>query len=179
MNLTDEQIKYMLELKESILQEIEKHQEETRRLEKNLDIFDSILKQSSFTKASSLPKSEPAVDTEEDAVPITRDGQGGVIASARVTPEQISITLHESLEIGEDIPPFKSFFLDRIIADMRKKDAADAAGTQNIAAIECIINKNGQNIRDIIIKNYRRKERVGEIIDSARWSLNKMLDNTR
>lgn len=171
MALSDEQIKYVLELKEKTLQRIERYQGEIESLEKQLEIFDSMVKQSSFSKASSLSKSEPVEDAE--SVPITRVGQGGVIANARVTPEQVSVTLHKSLEIGEDMPPFKSFFLDRIIGDMRRKDGAV---TDN-APIECVVNKSGPNIREIIVRNYRHKERVKEIISSMGWSLNKMLDN--
>ena len=55
---TDEQIQKMLELKESIIDKMAKHQEELDFLEKNLEVLDVILKGSSFTKASSLPRDE-------------------------------------------------------------------------------------------------------------------------
>ena len=64
MQYTDEQIEKMLELKESIVDKMAKHQDELDFLQKNLDILDVVLKGSSFTKASSLPrKSEPIVET--------------------------------------------------------------------------------------------------------------------
>jgi len=44
--------------------------------------------------------------------------------------------------------------------------------------IDYVINKNGSNIREIIIKNYRQKERVKEIINTAAWSLTRMIENT-
>ena len=40
-----------------------------------------------------------------------------------------------------------------------------------------IINKNGTDIREIIIKNYREKQRVTELINTAGWSLTRMLEN--
>jgi len=40
-----------------------------------------------------------------------------------------------------------------------------------------MINKNGDTIREIIIKNYRQKERVNEIINTATWSLARMIEN--
>ena len=54
MQYTDEQIQKMLELKESIIDKMAKHQEELDFLQKNLDILDVVLKGSSFTKALSL-----------------------------------------------------------------------------------------------------------------------------
>jgi glycopeptide antibiotics resistance protein len=44
--------------------------------------------------------------------------------------------------------------------------------------IDCIINNSGSTIREIIIKNYRQKERVDEIINTATWSLTRMIENS-
>jgi hypothetical protein len=44
--------------------------------------------------------------------------------------------------------------------------------------INCIINNNGSALREIIIKNYRQKERVDEIINTATWSLMRMIENS-
>ena len=46
------------------------------------------------------------------------------------------------------------------------------------SVIDCIINKNGSAIREIIIKNYREKDRVDEIINTATWSLTRMMENS-
>ena len=46
------------------------------------------------------------------------------------------------------------------------------------SVINCIINKNGSSIREIIIKNYREKNRVDEIINTATWSLTRMIENS-
>ena len=50
MQYTDEQIQKMLELKESIIDKMTKHQEELDFLDRNLEILDVVLKGSSFTK---------------------------------------------------------------------------------------------------------------------------------
>jgi hypothetical protein len=63
---------------------------------------------------------------------------------------------------------------------MKKKDNVEAENgkIQRESIIDCIINKNGSEIREIIIKNYRQKERINEIINTAAWSLSKMIDNS-
>jgi len=44
--------------------------------------------------------------------------------------------------------------------------------------INCVINDNGSRIREIIIKNYHQEERVDEIINTATWSLTRMIENS-
>ncbi|OLD30255.1 MAG: hypothetical protein AUI62_01730 [Thaumarchaeota archaeon 13_1_40CM_2_39_7] len=47
------------------------------------------------------------------------------------------------------------------------------------SAISCMVNKDGSRIREILIKNYRQKERVNEIINTATWSFSRMIENSR
>ena len=113
-------------------------------------------------------------------VPITKSSDGSVIANAHITPEQVSIVLENDIGINEEIPPFKSFFIERIIGEMKRKDNADVetGKIQKESVIDCVLNKNGTILREIVIKNYRQKERVNEIINTAAWSLSKMIENT-
>ena len=196
MQYTDEQIQKMLELKESIIDKMTKHQDELDFLQKNLDVLDVVLKGSSFTKASSLPRSiksdvekpeeekisvEPK-DKEEkpESIQIKKNKDGEVIANAFVTPEKISIILNEGIGLTDEIPPLRSFFIERIIGEMKKIDSTDVKNgkIEESSVIDCIINKNGPAIREIIIKNYRQKERLDEIINTATWSLTRMLENS-
>ena len=187
MQYTDEQIEKMLELKESIVDKMSKHQEELDFLQKNLDILDVVLKGSSFTKASSLPrKSESSVEAiveKEDTVEsiqIKKNKDGEVIANAFVTPEKISIIMSEGIGLTDEIPPLRSFFIERIIGEMKKTDSVDVKNGKidQSSVIDCVINKNGPAIREIIIKNYKQKERLDEIINTATWSLTRMLENS-
>ena len=187
MDYTDEQIQKMLELKESIIDKMTKHQEELDFLERNLEILDVVLKGSSFTKASSLPRKEkvkPEIKIEKEdnpeSIPIKKNKDGEVIANAFVTPEQISIILNEGIGLTDEIPPLRTFFIDRIIGEMKKIDSEDVKDGKidKNSVIDCIINKNGPSIREIIIKNYRQKERLDEIINTATWSLTRMLENS-
>ncbi len=116
-------MKDIVTLKESLIEQIDKHQEGIEMLEKNITTLDLMLKESSFTKASQLEtrkveiqnKTETTKKPEENSIPIKRGNDGKIIANAYVTPEQVSIVLDDEIEISVDTPPFKSFFLDRII----------------------------------------------------------------
>ena len=179
MEFLEEQMRDILELKEKISQQIEKHKEEIESLEKNLSILNVILKQSSFTKASLL-ETIKTTQKSEPVIPITKTSDGSVIANAYVTPEQVSIIMEEDIGLQPETPPLKSFFVERIIGDMKKKDNAEVESgkIQKESVIDCIINKNGSKMTEIIIKNYRQKERINEIINTASWSLSKMSDNS-
>ena len=191
MKFSEEQVKEIVALREDLMRQVDKHQEGIEMLEKNIVVLDGFLKDSSFVKASKLDtkieakeeikipnpveKSKPV----ENSIPIKRGNDGKIIANAYVTPEQVSIILDEQILINADTPPFKSFFLDRIIGEMKKKDFVEAENgkIQKESIIDYIINKNGTDIREIIIKNYREKQRVTELINTAGWSLTRMLEN--
>lgn len=179
MKFSDEQIHDILKLKDHILNEIEKYKLEIEMLEKNLGILNSVLKESSFTKASDLSTKQTKSDSTK--IPLTRGSSGEIIANAYVTPTQVSIVLNDDIGLDENTPPLKSFFIDRIIADMKRKDSSDVqrGKIQPDSVIDYVINKNGSHIREIIVKNYRQKDRVNEIINTAAWSFSRMIENTK
>ena len=188
---TDEQIRKMLELKETIIEKMTKYQDEIDFLQKNLDVLDVVLKGSSFTKASSLAKNitkqqeRDILDTGGDDLlevkkQIIGNKGGEVIANAFVTPDQVSIILEEGIGLTPEIPPLRTFFVERIIGEMKKNDdkLVENGQINEESVINCIINKNGSAIREIIIKNYREKNRIDEIINTATWSLTRMIENS-
>lgn len=166
-------------MKDLLSKEIEEHEAKIEVLKKNITILDLILKQSSFTKASELGSTSKPVEPDTNSIPLTKGASGEIIANAFVSPNQVSIIIKEEIGLDAETPPFKSFFLDRIIGEMKRKDDSDVQNgkIQRESVIDYVINKNDSNIREIIIKNYRQKERINEIINTAAWSLSRMLEN--
>ena len=72
MKFSDEQICDMLELKEEITEKIIKYKEQIEKLERNISVLDTILKQSSFTKASDLTRNATKTVKQERKVAITK-----------------------------------------------------------------------------------------------------------
>ena len=180
MKFSDEQIRDMLELKQDLDEKIVKYKEQIEKLEKNISVLDTILKQSSFTKASDLTRHAPKTIKQERKIAITKSSDGTIIANAFVTKEQVSIILENNVTVDTKTPPLKTFFIDRIIAEMKKNDIkqVEDGKIKNHEVIDCVINDNGSKIREIVIKNYREKERVDEIINTATWSLTRMIENS-
>jgi len=175
----------ILELREWISEEIEKREREIDRFQQNLRILDSLVKQSSFSKASSLVSSSSKQSTQpsqqtSSVIPIkTPDNK--ILANAHVTPDELVIIPSEDIMLDVETHPFKSFFLGRIIGGMESQDRLDSQNgkiPQN-AAISCLVNKDGNRIREILIKNYRQKERVTEIINTVTWSFSRMIENSQ
>ena len=186
MQYTEEQIHDMVKLKETIIKKLSRYEEEIGFLQKTLDILDVTLKNSSFTKASDLPKNNfveklDATNLQEtdQIIQIKKNKDGKIIANATVTPEQVSIVLEDNIGLTEEVAPLRSFFVERIIGGMKKSDdkLVENGEINEESVINCIINKNGTSIREIIIKNYREKNRVDEIISTATWSLTRMIEN--
>jgi len=180
MKFSDEQIRDILELKEDLSEKIIKYKEQIEKLEKNISVLDTILKQSSFTKASDLTRNAPKTIKQERKIAITKSSDGTTIANAFVTNNEVSIVLEDNVILDSKTPPLKTFFVDRIIGEMKKNDVrqVEDGKIKNHEVIDCIINDNGSKIREIVIKNYREKERVDEIINTATWSLTRMIENS-
>jgi len=179
MKFSDEEIRNILELKEEITEKIARCQEEIEKLERNLSTVDTMLKQSSFTKASEIISNSSDTKKEENRE-IIKNSDGTIIANAFVSDDKVSIILEENVTLSSETPPLKTFFIERIIGEMKKKDGqeVESGKIRKDDVIDCIINNNGSAIREIIIKNYRQKERVDEIINTATWSLTRMMENS-
>ena len=94
-------------------------------------------------------------------------------------PDRMVIVMDEDVSISTETDPFKTFFLDRVMDEMRRKDAADVDAGRITAdlAISCEVEAPGGRIDRITITNYRTDERAREIDSTARWVLNRMLEN--
>ena len=177
MGFSDAKMRDILELKEKLTEKIAKHLEEIEKLEKNISVLNTILKQTSFTKASDLTLN---TEKKKEVVPIIKNSDGSTIANVFVSDDKLSIILNKNISINSETPPLKTFFIDRIIGEMKNKDnqEVEKGRIEKNDVIDCVISNNGSAIREIIIKNYRQKERVDEIINTATWSLTRMLENS-
>ncbi len=183
MSYSEENLRDILELREWISEEIEKREKEVDKFKQNLRILDSLVKQSSFSKASSLVSNKQNLQQSQQTssvIPIkTPDNK--ILANAHVTSDELVIIPAEDVMLDMEIHPFKSFFLGRIIGGMENQDKTDVQNgkiPQN-TAISCLVNKDGNRIREILIKNYRQKERVTEIINTVTWSFSRMIENSQ
>ena len=183
MSYSEENLRDILELREWISEEIEKREKEIDKFRQNLRILDSLVKQSSFSKSSSLVSNKQIIQQSQQTssvIPI-KTSDNKILANAHVTSDELVIIPSEDVMLDIEMHPFKSFFLGRIIGGMENQDKVDVQNgkiPQN-TAISCLVNKDGNRIREILIKNYRQKERVNEIINTVTWSFSRMIENSQ
>lgn len=184
---SEEEVREILELREWISDEVDKRQKEIEKLRQNLLILDSFVKKSSFSKASHLAPTHPVKTSEKEPVQDTasviplKTADDHIIANAHITSDELVIIPSADVILDPEVHPFKSFFLGRIIGNMEEQDRSYVQTgkiPQNLV-ISCMVNKDGNKIREILIKNYRQKERINEIINTATWSFSRMIENSR
>jgi hypothetical protein len=111
--------------------------------------------------------------------PLKRANDNFLISNVEYTSTYVKIPLVNDINLNINTPPFKSFFINRILEGMKTKDK-DKIQKGEINASEIIDYKvdgdqNG-NIKSITISNYREKERLNEIFNTATWVFTRMLE---
>lgn len=102
-----------------------------------------------------------------------------LISNAEYTSTYVKIPLVNDINLNINTPPFKSFFLNRILEGMKSKDK-EKIQKGEIDESEIIDYKVDHDeegkIRSVTISNYRERERLIEIFNTATWVFTRMLE---
>lgn len=126
-------------------------------------------------------QTEPRKQAFDETRLIKRLKDNTTIARFHVTSQEVLIIPEDQIRISIETPPFRSFFLNRILQGMINKDV-DKINQGQLSESELISydiiteNENKDLLKKIQIKNYRDKERINEIFNTAAWVLTRMLD---
>lgn len=113
--------------------------------------------------------------------PIKRLKDNTLVAQVHIFPNSVEITPEENIKISLETPPFRSFFLNRILQGMKNKDLEKlkqgSLSETEVINFEVITDESdNKNIKKVIINNYREKERTNEIFNTAAWVITRMLE---
>ena len=127
------------------------------------------------------PSDEYRKDDTQDAEirPLKRAKDNLLISNAEYTPTYVRITLVGDINLNINTPPFKTFFLNRILDGMRMKDREKVQKGELIESeiIEYKVdNEENGKINSIMISNYGERERLNEIFNTATWVFTRMLE---
>ena len=192
---SEDDVRRAAEIREWLVKQIADRQEELEKMRNTLSVIDSILKQGSFRAAATLapePKLAPVKQSIAASPPpparqtsfepgretreLKRAKDDFLLANVEVTSREVIIT--PVVNLSSNTPPFKSFFLSRILDGMRAKDAekvSQGALKPDDTLTYSVDEGNGQ-IRRITVANYRDKERLGEIFNTSTWVFTRMLE---
>ena len=102
-----------------------------------------------------------------------------LISNAEFTSTYVRIPMVDDINLNINTPPFKSFFLNRILEGMKSKDK-ERIQKGEIDESEIINYKvdNDENgkIKSVTISNYGERERLNEIFNTATWVFTRMLE---
>ena len=191
MNENDEKekIKKIAKLREILEKRVEEMKTELDGLKTILDVIDTTLVQQSFKRAElpktiqgsskiETPKEAPAIKGKK-GVPL-KTITGDLLAQIYSEKDLVNISLPEDKKFDINIPPFTSFFVERVLAKMLEKDKEDAEkgklDPDKIISYE--IKQDGNILKEIIIRNLRA-ERSRELKSSIRWTLEKMFERMK
>jgi hypothetical protein len=123
------------------------------------------------------PARQASLETGRDVRPLKRAKDEFLLANAEVTPSAVTITPAPGVSLSSSTPPFKSFFLGRILDGMKAKDAERVAqkSLSDSDVLSYKVEEDG-TIKRIVISNYRDKDRLNEIFNTSAWVFTRMLE---
>lgn len=111
--------------------------------------------------------------------PLKRAKDNLLISNAEYTPTYVRIALVDDINLNINTPPFKTFFLNRILDGMKMKDREKVQKGELIESeiIDYRVdNEENGKINSVMISNYGESERLNEIFNTATWVFTRMLE---
>lgn len=186
MAASEDDLRRNADLKLWIENRIGELQEEIDRLKEALSVIDTVLRASSFKPAAVLAATgaRPATEGQREGEPIPeikelkRDRGGETIAVAQVTNQRLKIEPVAEVLLKADTPPFKSFLMGKILAGMKSSDeeAVTKGRLKKGDELRYSFSEKGGKIASLVVENYREKERMTEILNTASWTFSRMLE---
>jgi hypothetical protein len=183
-----EKIKKIAKLRAILEKRVETMETELDGIKTLLNLIDATLIKEGFKRAEiskpvqTAPKQatpQPSVTPQKKGVPL-KTVTGDLLAQFYIEKDSIQITLAEDKNFDINTPPFKSFFVERVLAKMQEKDREDASkgkiDPEKILSYN--IKQDGNTLKEITIRNLRR-DRSRELKSSIRWTLEKMYEKIK
>jgi len=135
-----------------------------------------------------------ASDDSRNIKPLKRAKDDFLLANAEISPDEVIIIPAPGINLNVNTPPFKSFFLNRILEGMKSKDAEKVSqgALRESDALNYKVEEEEQDIgasgggggssngiiKRIVINKYREKDRLQEIFNTSAWVFTRMLEKS-
>ncbi|MDG6906335.1 MAG: hypothetical protein JRN20_11185 [Nitrososphaerota archaeon] len=189
----EEDVKRAAELREWLESRIQETEAELGRLRDMQLVVDSVLRKSSFVPAAELKSTQISKQTQrgktiaadtsvanviQETRQLRRSKDGLLIANAFVGPSSVVIVPSSDVKVAQDLAPFQTFFVNRILKGFESKDQ-EFVSSGKISQSEILtysVEEAGGSISKITVNNYRDNSRLSEILSTANWALTRMLE---
>ena len=185
----EEETRGLAELKKELEDRIAQLEKELELLKNCLKVINENLAKSSFKPAIELitqttasqqtRAASPKVSHEEEQEVQIRSRYGESLATMYIGRKHIRIVPAHDKRFSVKTPPFASFFLDRVLNEMKRKDEKNAERGEKYPEEVLrydIRTFDGDAIAEIYIDNVLDEDRVREIKSAIRWTLERMYE---
>src|SRR5215217_5600962 len=121
-------------------------------------------------------------DNSRNIKPLKRAKDDFLLANAEISPDAVVIVPAPGINLNANTPPFKAFFLNRILEGMKNKDAEKvsqgALSESDALNYKIEEDESGGIIKRIVINKYREKDRLQEIFNTSAWVFTRMLEKS-
>lgn len=126
-------------------------------------------------------------DDNRNIKPLKRAKDDFLLANAEISQDTVVIVPVSGINLNVNTPPFKSFFLNRILEGMKSKDAEKVSqgALRESDALNYRVEEDDDSgggssgiIKRIVINKYREKERLQEIFNTSAWVFTRMLEKS-
>lgn len=126
-----------------------------------------------------LPPPPPTVLAPPKASKVKqiKSREGEVLAKMETSADVFRIIPSPEVGLNYEMRPFSSFLVGRVLDAMERKDKEMVASGQLEPgmAFGFEIERDGDDVREIAIRNYRTEGRLREILNATRWTLETIL----
>jgi len=189
---TESDTKKLLEYRETMEARLADLEQEIIDVRRAMAIIDKLIVAEGFRTPTAPPKKAATAKPHEinpQDEPTPKEGEttsitskdGAVLGKLRVEGRNLVFRPQPELGFTVDVPPFKSFLVDRVLANMSATDQERAANGE-MAAEDTLgyeVKEEEGRILEIAVTNYGGERRLREINSSLRWSFDKMYDKLR
>src|SRR5215217_1358589 len=131
-------------------------------------------------------------DDSRNIKPLKRAKDDFFLANAEISSDAVVLVPATGINLNVNTPPFKSFFLNRILEGMKSKDAEKVSqgALRESDALNYKVEEEqdigasgggasgGGIIKRIVINKYREKDRLQEIFNTSAWVFTRMLEKS-
>ena len=173
-----EEAKELAELKKYLEERVTVLQRELDALRALLKLVDEALSKASFKPAFELLEPQPSA---EENVMLVASRNGRVLGRMYVGPDYVRIEPSPEIAFDVNTPPFKAFFIDKVLEPMKAKDkeAAEKGLLDPDRVMDYYVHTEGDILRYVLVKNVVDERRVRELRSAIRWTFERMLERMK
>ncbi|MFQ6053867.1 MAG: hypothetical protein ACE5OO_06555 [Candidatus Bathyarchaeia archaeon] len=169
----EEETRKLLNIRDGLEKRIERLQAEIEDLKRAVEGIDGLIVRRGFRK--------PTPSTVEEGAISIKAKDGTLLGTLQVSEGEVLFTPRGDLAFETSIPPFQSFFIERVLENMRATDEGRASRGEippdEILSYE-VSTEEGRLV-GLSIQNYGGERRLREIRSSLRWTFDKMYEKLR